>query len=73
MYEENEKAIDRLRFLTAEKLVELGYEYEKAIDYSNTIFETIDAYKQQVIDAINERNVFPQDSLIGAVRKVRKP
>lgn len=73
MYEENEKAIDRLRFLTAEKLVELGYEYKKALNYSNAIFEKIKMYKQQIVDAINERNIFPQDSLIGSVKKVRKP
>lgn len=71
MLEENESAINRLKYITAEKYVEQGFEYEKAINYAETIFQTIQEYKKQIISAVNGENSFPEDSLIGTVKKIR--
>ena len=73
MYEENKIAINRLMYLTAEKLVENGFEYKKAFNYSKAIFAVIKEYKKQIISAINGENTFPEDSLVGVVKKVKKP
>ena len=73
MFEENKVAINRLMYLTAEKLVEKGFEYEKAFNYSKAIFDIIVEYKKQIISAINGENTFPEDSLVGIVKKVKKP
>ena len=73
MFEENKVAINRLMYLTAEKLVQKGFEYEKAFNYSKAIFDVIEEYKKQIMSAINGENTFPEDSLVGVVKKVKKP
>lgn len=71
MLEENKSAINRLKFITAEKYVEQGFEYEKAFNYAEIIFQTIQEYKKQIMSAINGENKFPEDSLIEAVKKLK--
>lgn len=73
MYEEKENVIERLKYITAEKLVQNGYDYDKAIKYAETIFGTIKEYKKQVIGAINGNDNFPNDSLVGVVKKINYP
>lgn len=73
MYEEKENVIERLKYITAEKLVQNGFEYEKAIRYAKTIFDTIKEYKKQIIGAINGNDNFPNDSLVGVVKKLNYP
>ncbi len=73
MSEENESAINRLKYITAERYVEQGFEYEKAFNYTETIFQTIQEYKKQIMSAINGENKFPEDSLIGTVKKLEYP
>lgn len=73
MLEENESAINRLKYITAEKYVEQGFEYEKAFNCAETIFEAIQAYKKQIMSAINGENKFPEDSLVGFVKKLKYP
>lgn len=70
MFEENESVITRLKYITTEKLVKLGFDYEKAFSYIELIFETIKSYKTQIINAINGENSFPNDSLIDVVKKI---
>lgn len=53
MLEENKSDVNRLMYITAEKYVEQGFEYEKAFNYAESIFETIQSYKKQIMDAIN--------------------
>lgn len=72
MLEENESAITRLEYITLEKLIEQGYNYEKAFNYTKLIFETIKSYKIQIINAINGEDKFPNDSLVGTVKKLKK-
>lgn len=73
MSEENKNTINRLKYITAERYVEQGFEYEKAFNYTETIFQTIQEYKKQIMSAINGENKFPEDSLIGAVKKLKYP
>ena len=49
MLEENKSDVNRLMYITAEKYVEQGFEYEKAFNYAESIFETIQSYKKQII------------------------
>lgn len=71
MFEEEKTAINRLMYLTAEKLVIKGLEYEKAFNYSKLIFFAIEEYKKHILRAINGENKFPEDSLIGIVKKLK--
>ena len=73
MSKENKSAINRLKYITAEKYVEQGFEYEKSIKYAETIFQTIDEYKKQIFNAISGENKFPESSLIGAIKKLKIP
>lgn len=70
MLEENESEIIRLKYITAEKLVLQGFEYEKAFAYTEVIFETIQSYKKQIMSAINGENSFPNESLVETVKKI---
>ena len=71
MLEWNKSAINRLKYITAERYVEQGFEYEKAFNYAETIFKTIEEYKKQIMSAINRKNKFPEASLIGSVKKLK--
>ena len=73
MYEEKENVIERLKYITAEKIVQNGFDYEKAIKYAETIFDTIKEYKKQIIGAINGNDNFPNDSSVGVVKKLNYP
>lgn len=70
MLEENESEIIRLKYITAEKFVLQGFEYEKAFAYTEVIFETIQSYKKQIMSAINGENSFPNESLVETVKKI---
>lgn len=69
MLEEIENAINRLKYITAEKYVEQGFEYEKAFNYTETIFATIKLYKKQIITAIKGESKFPKEPLIRVIKK----
>lgn len=71
MSEENESEINRLKYITAERYVEQGFKYEKALNYAETIFQTIEEYKKQIIKAINGENKFPDNSLIDVIKKLK--
>lgn len=70
MFEENESAITRLKYITTEKLVKQGFDYEKSLSYTEVIFETINSYKIQIINAINGKDSFPDGSLIDVIKKI---
>ncbi len=71
MSKENKNTIKRLKYITAERYVEQGFKYEKALNYAETIFQTIEEYKKQIVNAINGKNKFPDNSLIGVIKKLQ--
>ena len=71
MSEENKSTINRLKYITAERYVEQGFKYEKAFNYTETIFQTIQEYKKQIMSAINGETKFPEDSLIRVIKKLK--
>ena len=73
MSKENKSAINRLKHITVERYVEQGFKYEKALNYVETIFQTIEEYKKQIVNAISGENKFPESSLIGVIKKLKIP
>ena len=65
--------VSRLKFITAEKYVQNGAEYIVAQNYANAIFGTVEEYRQQVSRAIDGTGEFPNDSLVGQVKKLVHP
>jgi hypothetical protein len=65
--------IDRLKFIISEKFIQLGHEYLMSLKYAETIFSTIEEFKNQVLDAVRGKNKFPGSSILEKVKQIKPP